>query len=270
MPEPRPFEDRLADALRRYSDLAPTEIDAMALARDIATTSPRALQRRPRWWPSWASTLPTGRFTTMFTPSRIAVAVSIITLGTGLALIRAAGPAPDPGPAAPVAEASFSVPEDAAFFSGSLTYDEPPPGGSGWTKDSDTGLEVSWYDKGQPFQTLTVSDPRLTGSRVDLDFVTVTGDSGRLWAQRSRIENTDGSWACVMTRLDIDAPPADVTPLSGWCDGTGAYDGYSALLAIAIGSEEPMSIGGPTPAEQRFPVSGFVFKGDPPLLPVAG
>ena len=51
MPDPNTFESRLADAMRRYSDQAPTDVDAMALAREIASGSAEEVHRRPRWWP---------------------------------------------------------------------------------------------------------------------------------------------------------------------------------------------------------------------------
>ena len=50
MPDANEFERRLADAFRRYAGRVPTDIDASALAREIATASTHDTDRHPRFW----------------------------------------------------------------------------------------------------------------------------------------------------------------------------------------------------------------------------
>ena len=67
MPDPTNFEARLADAMRRYADRAPTDVDAMALAAEIASASAEETHRRPRWWPFGHKPHENERSRTMFT-----------------------------------------------------------------------------------------------------------------------------------------------------------------------------------------------------------
>jgi hypothetical protein len=102
MPDPNTFESRLADAMRRYSDQAPTDVDAMALAREIASGSAEEVHRRPRWWPFGRTHQEQGRSRTMFIASGATAVLAIAVVGSSLALLSVA-PAVDEEPASPPA-----------------------------------------------------------------------------------------------------------------------------------------------------------------------
>lgn len=87
MPDPNTFESRLADAMRRYSDRAPTDVDAMALAREIASAPAEEARRHPRWWPFGQNERAQERSRTMFIATGAAMALSIALAGGGLALL---------------------------------------------------------------------------------------------------------------------------------------------------------------------------------------
>ena len=87
MPDPTNFESRLADAMRRYADRAPTDVDAMALAREIASGSTETRRQRPSWWPFGQTTHVPERSRTMLIASGVTAVVAIATLAASYALI---------------------------------------------------------------------------------------------------------------------------------------------------------------------------------------
>ncbi len=98
MPDQTTFEARLADAMRRYADRAPADVDAMALAAEIANASTPETHRRPRWWPFGHPNQEQERSRTMFIAIGSAAALSVALVGGSLALLIA-DPEEDTAPA---------------------------------------------------------------------------------------------------------------------------------------------------------------------------
>ena len=101
MSDPNTFESRLADAMRRYSDQAPTDVDAVALAREIANSSTEEVHRRPRWWPFGQAHQEQGRSRTMFIASGATAVLAIAIVGSSLALLSVAPTVVDEAAATP-------------------------------------------------------------------------------------------------------------------------------------------------------------------------
>jgi hypothetical protein len=110
MPDPNDFEARLADAFRRYAGRVPTDVDAVALAREIATASAHHAGRHRRWWPSGQTPTVIGRTQPMFSPATAIIAGALV-LGLGGVMLIAQpfdqrtsppGAATDTAPEAPV------------------------------------------------------------------------------------------------------------------------------------------------------------------------
>lgn len=87
MPDQTNFEPRLADALRRYANRAPADIDALALAAEIASASTTEGRRHPRWWPFGSDDPTQERSRTMFLAMGATAALSIALVGGSLALL---------------------------------------------------------------------------------------------------------------------------------------------------------------------------------------
>ena len=194
-----------------------------------------------------------GRNRLMITAAGTLIAVAALALGVSFADDAALAPDDAPGAATGVV-----TPDDWAFFSGEMRYDGQLPSGSGSREYTENGLTVFVGPLGYAGQTFTTTDDRLTGKRSELATTILNDDDtagSGIWMERSIIENEDGAWTCVLTNIsNLEAGGLDETAQSGWCDGSGAYDGYRAYLAI--GAEE----GG------RLSVSGFVSNADGPLL----
>ena len=195
-----------------------------------------------------------GRNRLMITAAGTAVAIAVLALG--VAFVDDATIEPDGVPGAE-AEAPVVVPDDWAFFTGEMRYDGQTPGGAGPSAEwEENGLTV-WYEPaGYAGQTFTTTDARLTGKRSELESVSFENgvDDSQIWTERSRIENEDGAWTCVLTQTDV-ADGSTASPQSGWCEGSDAYDGYRAFMTLGEGS-------GPG---SRLSVSGFVSNGDGPI-----
>lgn len=92
------FEARLGDAMRRYADRAPTDVDAMALAAEIVSASTTKDLRHPRWWPFGQKNDQEGRSRTMFIAIGTTAALSVALVGGSLALLIS-NPQEDSAPA---------------------------------------------------------------------------------------------------------------------------------------------------------------------------
>ena len=87
MPDQNAFETRLADAFRRYANQVPTDVDAMALAREIASGSTEERRRQPRWWPFGSSKRTHERSGTMLIATGATAALSIALVGGSFVLL---------------------------------------------------------------------------------------------------------------------------------------------------------------------------------------
>lgn len=188
----------------------------------------------------------------MFTATRIAAVITLIALGSGLALSgivvgpgdEAAGP---PGAEAPL------VGDEWAFFSGTRA-DGGRLAAMGETFVED-GMEVVL---GRSFsdQRLEADDSRITGTFVET-FNTfhiagkepdaADGTGGAIWSNITVIENDGGTWTCEMTTVER----AEILSDSGWCTGASDYEGLRAYMVI-VGFTE---------------VAGYITSDDGPPIP---
>jgi len=85
VPDHNAFESRLADAMRRYAQRVPVDVDALALAREIADPSTHDAGHGRRWWP--LRNARTGMGTTRAIPDLGAAAVAaalVVAIGGAL------------------------------------------------------------------------------------------------------------------------------------------------------------------------------------------
>jgi hypothetical protein len=78
------------------------------------------------------------------------------------------------------------------------------------------------------------------------------------------IANDDGNWTCPMTfihYLTDENTAGEIEQWAGWCEGSGAYEGLRAYLAMR--QPEDISSSG------RQDVYGFITSGDGPPMPEA-
>jgi hypothetical protein len=198
-----------------------------------------------------------GRNRLMITTATAAVAVAALALG--VAYVDDAAITPE---SAPGAGAGVAVPDDWAFFTGELRYDGSWPAGVETAPYFENGLLVDWGSVGFGGQTFTTTDTRLTGTRSELEYALLSESVGgpTLWTERSRIENEEGAWTCVLTAVSVPATEGSADlPQSGWCDGSDAYEGYRAFMTIEGGGE----------AMDSVHVTGFVSDADVPVIPAA-
>lgn len=259
MPQQSHLADQHLDAeIRRYLASRAASVHGLLTADD----SIRALTARLSSGPAGSTTANrgTGRPKTMFNATKVAAAAAILTLGVGLAISRV-GLDPEPQSVAPGAEATFVVPSGGAFFTGQMRYDGRPPTDAGQTQEfEEGGLAVSYVPLGFVGQTFTTSDPRLTGTRSELDTSFISDGAVEIWTERSVIENADGAWTCVLTSVaSLESEQLPPVPLGGWCDGAGAYEGLHADMSIQTGGESGSSL----------PVMGFVSEAEGPLIPAS-
>lgn len=125
MPDPNNFEPRLADAFRRYSNQVPTDVDAMALAREIASGKTKESRQHPRWWPFGRTIPEPERSRTMFIASGATAVLAVALVGSSLALLSVA-PGDDEAATAPAIVTPLDVRVSAATTS-SGGYDSGQP-----------------------------------------------------------------------------------------------------------------------------------------------
>jgi hypothetical protein len=231
------------------SDAASSELTPRILA--IPSTTPTRKRHRPKWWPFTGNGQAQGRSRSMFTATRIAAVVSIVVLGSGLALSglglrpgdEAAGP---PGAEAPL------VGDEWGFFSGTRFGGSMAAGGE---KTVENGMDVRLGER-YTGGGLKTDDPRMNGTLTEISNgfrvargipTPADGTDGAIWSVRHVIENEGGTWTCETTTLEV----GDVGSASGWCTGAGGYEGLRAYLASG-GSND---------------VAGYITSGDGPPLP---
>ena len=251
MPDPQTFESRLAEAMSRYAQRAPVDVDAMALAREISAASTREAGWRSRWWTLARSTQTQGRSRSMFTATRLAAVVTLVALGSGLTLSGLLTGPRDEAIGPPGAEEPM-VGDEWAFFSGTRLGGSMAASGE---KTLENGMDVRLgqiYGGGG----LVTDDPRMSGTFTVTDnSFTVAGGTpmladgtgGAIWSSRGVIENEGGTWTCDIVAVEV----GDVLADGGWCTGAGDYEGLRAYLAIVGFSE----------------VAGYITSGDGPPLP---
>jgi hypothetical protein len=187
----------------------------------------------------------------MFTATRIAAVVTLVALGSGLALSGFVSGPRDEAIGPPGAEAPL-VGNEWAFFSGARLGGSMAAGGE---KTVENGMDVRLgrrYTGGG----LKTDDPRMNGTFTETsNSFTVAGGTpmladgtgGAIWSTRYVLENEDGTWTCEVAALEVGEVLSD----SGWCAGAGDYEGLRAYMVI-VGFTE---------------VAGYITSGDAPPLP---
>ena len=151
MPDQTNFEARLSDAMRRYANRAPTDVDAMALAAEIASASTKEGRRHPRWWPFGSTDPSHERSRTMFIAMGATAALSIALVGGSLALLVSDTPN-DPEPAI---TPEITLPPLKARVSKAYTSDEGYSVGQPTDVVFDLGMDL---DPSVPGRTLKAGD----------------------------------------------------------------------------------------------------------------
>lgn len=273
---PQPDLDQLMhDYYRSEDDRVPARlavrVDAIPETESVPSITPQGWrQRLGRWLVRDAGDMasagirgrsrPTddGRHRLMITATGTLAAVAVLMLGVAVVNDDSQAPANVTG-----TETAIAVPADWAFFSGELRYDgKLPASGTGSRERTENGLTAFSSTIGYTDQSFTTTDDRLTGKHSELATTLLSDDDDGsvIWMRRSLIENENGAWTCLLSKVSHPAMEApDGAPLSGWCDGSGAYDGQRAYLAMAIPGFG--GVGG-----ERFDVSGFVSSAEGPLL----
>jgi hypothetical protein len=259
--DPRTFEARLRRALIRYADRCPDDVDAVALAREIAASSSGSgsassiadrLLGGPTHQRKW-------RYRTMINAMKLGLAAALVAAagwlvagGSGLRLdlLQESSPSPSPS-ASPSPDPAPLVGEDWAFFSGTLAFDGQPFGSSDIHQEN--GVEVDLGGAGFSGQTMTTDDPRMTGERTErANYLSdELGGSGGLSTNLVTIDTAEGSWTCPLTGIDVGD---NGYTESGWCQGAGAYADLRAYVVFHNGMG-----GGPG---GTVPVFGFITSGD--------
>ena len=190
---------------------------------------------------------------------------AVVALALGVAFVTDVAPTQENAPGAQT-EGMVVVPDDWAFFSGELILDGVvPASGTGSRESTENGLTAFSSAIGYADQSFITSDDRLTGKRAELATTILNDDDAagtELWLHRFTIENENGSWLCAVASVSATEPAEDeVTSMSGWCDGSDAYEGYQAYLTL----ENPVRATGGS----RLGVNGFVSNAarDSLLLP---
>ena len=189
----------------------------------------------------------------LITTSAVALA-AVALLGATLGLPALVA---DPDEAAIQAPAAAGVGDDWAFFSGTLRFDGTNDGYA--EVQAINGLTVqtgeAWVD-----QTLTASDPRMTGTRAEVDntYQNLSGEnggsSGAIWASMVTIEADGGRWSCQLDGLSVGSSSSE----SGWCEGLDGFAGLRAFVAFDIGDAS---------GNDQIDVSGYITDGDGPPVP---
>jgi hypothetical protein len=114
---------------------------------------------------------------------------------------------------------------------------------------------------------MVADDPRMNGTRTDIINLFSEGPDGskaNIGSALVAIVNDEGTWTCPMTfihHLTDKSAAGEIEQWAGWCEGSGAYEGLRAYLAM--GQPEDISSSG------RQDVYGFITSGDGPPMPEA-
>jgi hypothetical protein len=267
VPDPRLFEARLRRALIRYADRCPDDVDAVALAREIAASSSSAGRAVNLPWPIGRSrqTRPAGRTHSMAGASKLAAAIAVFATA---AWVATGGTGPGPGPfqaGAPSPSPTTIVGDDWAFFSGTM----------GFVGATDTAPSRTFIDNGMAVdlgfgfgdQTMVTDDPRMNGTRtgiINLFSDRPDDSTANIGSALVTIANDEGTWSCPMTfihQLTDSNAAGEIEQWAGWCGGSGGYEGLKAYLAMR--QPEDLASSG------RQDVYGFITSGDGPPMPEA-
>ena len=193
----------------------------------------------------------------MLIASGVTAVATIATLAIGYALI---GQPIDEVETRPAATSPELVGDDWTFFEGTVTLDGHRLNNPDQRETEAVNGLVVETALGWEGQTVLTSDPRMTGSRTELNnvFERLSGDGdapqGWISASVNTIETDHGSWSCRMEGV------GDLGAESGWCDGAGGLEGLRAFIAIDLDDAGPYSV---------LPVVGYITAGEGPPFPEA-
>jgi hypothetical protein len=246
MPDRSDFEARLADAFRRYAGRVPTDVDAAALAREIATASAHDSRRRRRWWPFGQAHETTRRTQTMLSPAKAITAAALVFGVGGVLLI--AQPFDQQAEFAPGAEgADYVEPVEfrAVIALGPEVQSPTCEVVGGMTQC----LGQAWTP------TITeVSDSRLEGEMTDTANMHQWPLKPMLAMETYRITNEDGAWQgsfpSVYASFNNTAGAQSVVLV-----GEGDYEGLYAWMDVTDWSAVNGVIFSYPPPEAPAPVS---------------
>jgi hypothetical protein len=241
MPELDPFDARLSAAVHAFADRAATGVDAVAMAE-------RSVRRRR-----------TGAFAWLWSPLPVPAGL-LVTLVLLLGLLawslQVGGPIGPRPPVAPLPAPSVSPAPTASPPPTPL----PPTDGEGdeivggtetvLIVTRGTSLQVGDVRQTRGLVATTVdtmNDPRVTGTGTLKGENDTYGSVGPEWGTY-HLENADGAWDGTWTGARWDG--GNVSQVTAWLIGSGAYKGYSYYL-IARGTN-PMR------------VDGLIVHGSPP------
>jgi hypothetical protein len=242
MPDPTDFEARLADAFRRYAGRVPTDVDAMALAREIATASAHDSRRRRKWWPFGQARETTGRTQTMFSPAKVITAAALVFgIGGVLLIAQPFGQEAEVAPGAESADYVEPVKFTAVIALGPEVQKPTCERIGGMTQC----LGQAWTPT-----IREVSDPRLEGEMTDTANMNQWPGQPMLATETYRITNEDGAWQgsfpSVYNAFNSTAGAQSVVLV-----GEGAYDGLYAWMDVT----------------DWLAINGVIFSYPPPEAP---
>jgi hypothetical protein len=162
----------------------------------------------------------------MFTATRIAAVVTLVALGSGLALSGFVSGPGDEAIGPPGAEAPL-VGDEWGFFSGTRFGGSMAAGG---VRTVENGMDVRLGER-YTGGGLKTDDPRMNGTFTEINnsFSVARGiPTGAIWSVRHVIENEGGTWTCEASSLEVGEILSD----SGWCTGAGDYEGLRAYMVI--------------------------------------
>lgn len=247
------FERQLADEID-YEVGPPRNVDALAIARQAKTTS-------PRW-----------RYNMVSSTIKFAAAASILAAaGAALVLVAPGGLTPDGGVVAPpgAQQPSASPVQDpetpaveqatgyeSTFAQGLVRILNFPDFGVKTVPDDGSAVEEL---RGQQYEgIIESSDSRLAGTLTG----TLNQDSHLMppsWQQPAvtqwgteRIENDGGAWECTWSGSETSLSKVTVMK---WCVGEGGYKGYAAQMLLTKESRAGLDW------------EGLTWQGDLPPLP---
>jgi hypothetical protein len=196
---------------------------------------------------------------------KLAAAVAVFA---AVGWIATGGTGPRPGPfqvGAPSPPPGGMVGNDWTFFSGTMDFDGATDSGP-IRSFLENGMAV---DLGMGFggQTMITDDPRMSGTRtgiINLFSDRPDDSTANIGSALVTIANGEGTWTCPMTfihHLTDKNAAGEIEQWAGWCEGTGAYEGLKAYLAMR--QPEDLASSG------RQDVYGFITSGDGPPMPEA-
>jgi hypothetical protein len=196
---------------------------------------------------------------------KLAAAVAVFA---AVGWIATGGTGPRPGPpqaGAPSPSPTSMVGDDWAFFTGTVDFDgQTSTGASEAHEDNGASVAVGLGFRGH---TMVTDDPRMNGIRSDT--ITLISDraddsTANVGSALVTIANDEGTWTCPMTFIHYvtdNNAAGEIEQWAGWCEGTRAYDGLKAYLAMR--QPEDLASSG------RQDVYGFITSGDGPPMPEA-